>query len=108
MATSGGSVSVFRISSANLASSGVYGNPPTRSRFAVHQTAQILVRQNVVDRAGHLEIHRRPGAERRAFGGVDDAIPDAVEDPHVRLARVVVDLGEIGHDVRRPPPRVMT
>ena len=35
------------------------------------------------------------------FGGVDDALPDAVEDAHVRLAGVVVDLGEIGHDVRR-------
>src|SRR5262245_32893873 len=34
-ATSGGSVNVFRISSANFTSSGVYEKPPTRSRFLV-------------------------------------------------------------------------
>ena len=35
------------------------------------------------------------------FAAFDDALPDAVEHPHVGVAGVVVDLREVGHDVRR-------
>ena len=93
--------SVLRIVSANARSSGVYSKPPTLSRCCVHDRREVAVRQDVPDRAGESELHLGVGAERGAAGGVGDALPDAVEHAHVVVARVVVDLGEIGHDVGR-------
>ena len=71
---------------------------------AAQNVAQGVVEKDVGVVGALLELHAGSGGEGAGFGAIHDALPDAVQDLRVRIARDEIHFGKGGHDVRGACP----